>query len=410
MGRASPARQRGRSIAEGKRLSALDILFVEPYDGGSHRAFREGLAAASRHRFHALTLPPRFWKWRMRGSAAWFADRVREELPACDLILATDFLNAADFRGLLPPPYDRRPLVLYMHENQLTYPLSPDEEFDYHFGATNIISALAADRVVFNSEYHRAVFLDGLPGYLGKMPEAVPKGVRDRLAARSCVLPVGIARASRPAGERAPWLGGPDGSPAGQRWPRDGAQPLVLWNHRWEFDKRPAWLVAALSALHEEGRPFRVALLGEPRGHEETFEPLRQRLGSRVAAWADAATRAAYEAWLSRADVVVSCAAQEYFGIGVAEAVHAGAYAVLPREQVYPSLYGNACRGRHLYEGAEGLVELLRDVLCGRCGHACALPLVADEFCWDRLAVRFDALLEATVAAGGKEERDEPAA
>ncbi|MHB8080038.1 MAG: tRNA-queuosine alpha-mannosyltransferase domain-containing protein [Candidatus Krumholzibacteriia bacterium] len=384
-------------------MSPLDILFVEPYDGGSHRAFREGLAARSRHRFHAWTLPARFWKWRLRGAAPWFADAINAARPPCDLILATDFLNVADFRGLLDPPYDRRPLLLYMHENQLTYPLSPEEEFDFHFGATNIVSALAADRVVFNSDYHRSLFLDGIPAYLGRMPEAIPRGVRARLEARSEVLPVGLARPCRPAAAGAPYLGGACAADAGPVWPRDGASPLILWNHRWEFDKRPEWLIGALLRLAAEAVPFRVALLGDPRGREELFAPLREALGRRVAAWGEAPAGEAYAAWLARADVVVSCAAQEYFGIAVAEAVHAGAYAVLPREQVYPTLYGRRCRGRHLYDGEAGLTALLRDVLAGRCGHVCGLPPACDDFCWERLAPRYDAVLAALAATGGKE-------
>ena len=105
--------------------------------------------------------------------------------------------------------------------------------------------------------------------------------------------------------------------------------------------------------------------------------------------------RRAYDRWLERADVVVSCAEQEYFGVAVAEAVQAGAYPVLPRRQAYPSLYGARCKGPHLYEGQEGLVALLREVLAGRCGHVCSLPLDCDEFCWERLAPRWDEELAA---------------
>jgi len=224
------------------------------------------------------------------------------------------------------------------------------------------------------------------------------------------VLPVGIARPPLPSGACAPWLGGACAADAGPTWPRDGGVPLVLWNHRWEFDKRPDWFAAALLTLGGEGVPFRLALLGDPRGREEAFAPLRAQLGARIVAWGGAPERPDYEAWLARADVVVSCAAQEYLGIAVAEAVHAGAYAVLPREQVYPSLYGRHCRGRHLYDGAAGLVALLRDVLAGRCGHVCALPGVADDLCWARLAPRFDALFAEAAAAGGKEGRHGPAA
>ena len=49
------------------------ILLLSPYHGGSHRAFAEGLAAASRHELTILSLPARFWKWRMRGAALLLA-------------------------------------------------------------------------------------------------------------------------------------------------------------------------------------------------------------------------------------------------------------------------------------------------------------------------------------------------
>jgi glycosyltransferase involved in cell wall biosynthesis len=380
----------------------LDVVFVESFDGGSHRAFREGLARHSRHRFHALTLPPRFWKWRMRGAAAWFADELRADPPPCDLILTTSMVNAADLRGLLPPPLDRAPLVLYMHENQLTYPLSPHEEFDFHFGFTNIVSCLAADLVLFNSDFHRELFLDALPSYLGRMPEAVPRGVRERLAARSQVLPVGLDREPLTA-PAAVWRGGPCAPEAGPPWPRDGRRPVILWNHRWEFDKRPDQFVAAVSALLDASLDFAVILAGDSRHRDEVFRPLADRLGERCLHFGEAA-RADYEALLAGADIVVSCAEQEYFGIAVAEAVHAGCYPVLPRRQVYPSLYGDQCRGPHFYDDTEGLTALLTELLSGsRCGHVCSLAADLDPCCWPRLAPRYDQLLVAAAARRPKE-------
>lgn len=365
----------------------MELLFIEPYDGGSHRAFRESFAAHSRHRVVPLTLPARFWKWRMRSAALWFADLLRAEPPAADLILCSDYLNVADLRGLLPPPLDRVPVVQYMHENQLTYPLSPDEFFDFHFGFTNILSCLAADRTVFNSGYHRDLFLDAVDGFLDRMPEAVPRDVRARIAERSEVLPVGIDRAPHPAAGPPRRIRSPD------------AAPVILWNHRWEFDKRPEWFVAALDALAAEGLDYRVRLLGEERQREEVFGPLRDRLGARILDFGYRPARADYQAALAASDIVVSCAAQEYFGISVAEAVHAGCHAVLPRGQVYPSLYGGRCPGEHFYDGPDGLTGLLRRVLTGEAAHGCTLPARCDEFCWSRLAPRFDDLLES-VAKG----------
>ena len=338
----------------------------------------------------------------MRGAAAYFADIINQSGDdPCDLIVATDFLNLADLRGLLRPPWDRVPTLLYLHENQLTYPLSPEEEFDFHFGFTNILSALAADQLVFNSEYHRQLFLDSLPNYLAKMPEAVPRNLRNRLAAKTCVLPVGLDRRPHSSDAPAPYLGGPCSTGAGPPWPHDGRLPTLLWNHRWEFDKRPEIFAETLLRLHAAEVPFQVLLLGDPRHHEEVFMPLHDRLGSRCLAFGYLPDRAAYAARLALADVVVSCAEQEYFGIAVAEAVHAGAYAVLPNRQVYPSLYGNRCRGRHIYTDDEDLYDLLQRLLTGStCGHACSLPLDCDAYCWENLIARYDELFDRVANRG----------
>jgi len=383
-------------------LQIRNVLFLEAYDGGSHRAFRRGLVGHSGHRIRSLTLPGRFWKWRMRGAAVWFADLLNAEPApdAPDLIFASGMLNLADLRGLLAAPRDRTPILLYMHENQLTYPLSPEEEFDYHFGFTSILSALAADHVVFNSDWHREVFLAAIPAFVNRMPEHVPRRLAERLAARSSVLGVGLDRAPLPDDHFARYRGGASAPDAGPGWPR-GERPLIVWNHRWEFDKRPDLFAAAVVRLLGRGLDFDVALLGESRQQEEVFAPLRERLGRRCVAFGHCESRAEYDAWLARGDIVVSCAAQEYFGIAVAEAVHAGCYPVLPRDQVYPSLYGSRCRGRHFYTGEDELVALLADLVAGdACGHVCSLDADMDAFCWPRLAPRFDTLIEATAAAG----------
>ncbi|MGD9548073.1 MAG: DUF3524 domain-containing protein [Candidatus Krumholzibacteriia bacterium] len=391
-------------------MEIKDILFIEPFDGGSHKAFREGLAGRSRHRIECLTMPGRFWKWRMRGAAATFADRINEGPPrSVDLLLVTGFLNVADLKGLLHPPLDRAPIVLYMHENQLTYPLSPQEEFDFHFGFTNIISALASDHVVFNSAWHRDLFLEAVPVFLNKMPEAVPRRVAERLAPRCRVLPVGLDRKPLASDRFALYRGGPCEPGAGLPWPR-GKRHRLIWNHRWEFDKRPGDFAAAVEALLDRGLDFEVALLGETAGNEEVFLPLRRRLGERCVAFGHLPSRADYDALLESGDIVVSCADQEYFGISVAEAVHAGCYPVLPRRQVYPSLYGSRCRGDHFYDTHEEFIDLLADLIGGDArGHVCSLDLDVDPFCWERLIGEFDEFLAAAagaVPARGAPERE----
>jgi glycosyltransferase involved in cell wall biosynthesis len=334
-----------------------------------------------------LTLPGRNWKWRMRGAAPWFATQLASAPEPCDLIVATSLLDVAHLRGLLPPPLDRRPLVLYMHENQLTYPTSPQQRHDHQLGLTNIVSCLAADRVLFNSGFQRDAFLTAIAGYLERMPDAVPPEVPARIAARSEVLAVGLDCEPRGAA--------PEPEPPGRQ--------LLLWNHRWEFDKRPDQFAGAIGRLLDAGLDFDVVLLGDGRGREQAFAPLVARLGDRCLHAGYLEDRRCYAAWLAAADVVVSCAEQENFGIAVAEAVRAGCYPVLPRRQVYPELYGSRCPGPHFYDDDDQLVALLTDLVSGQGdGHACPLVGAVEQFCWRNLAPRYDELLSEVAGTGGK--------
>jgi len=67
------------------------------------------------------------------------------------VVLASDFLNLSDWRALAPKPFREAPCVLYFHENQITYPLGAEAPKDFHYGWTNLSSALGAERILFNS-------------------------------------------------------------------------------------------------------------------------------------------------------------------------------------------------------------------------------------------------------------------
>ncbi|MGD8396955.1 MAG: DUF3524 domain-containing protein, partial [Candidatus Eiseniibacteriota bacterium] len=170
------------------------ILYLDPFHGGSHAAVACGLARHSRRTVRLVTLPARAWKWRMRGAALWFAAELRARPPAVagidtpsgiGAIVTTDMLSAADLRALLPAPLAALPLAVYFHENQLTYPDRRAEPRDLHFAFTNITSALAADAIWFNSDFHRQAFLTAVPELLARMPDHRPRDVRATLEQRS---------------------------------------------------------------------------------------------------------------------------------------------------------------------------------------------------------------------------------
>lgn len=301
---------------------ARRALIVEPFLAGSHAAFVRWLTEGVSADWDVLSLPGRHWKWRMRGAAVWFAhaERARLSRPA-DVLLATSYLPLAELVGLVPALQGVRK-VLYFHENQLAFPVRREHVGgpDYHFGFTQLVSALAADRVAFNSAFNRDSFFEGARALLARMPDAVPPEWVESIAAKSRVVPLPL-----PLVDEAP--------PIPARPHPDG--PLLLWNHRWEHDKDPETFFAALTELAERGVRFRLAVCGERfRKVPKAFEAGHAALEERVVVWG-ALERPAYEALLREADVCISTARHEFFGVSVLEAMHAGARPVVPDRLAY---------------------------------------------------------------------------
>lgn len=298
----------------------MKFLFLEPFFGGSHKDFAKGLVAHSRHEIDLVTLPSRFWKWRMRGAALHFIRNI-PPLERYDGLIVTDLMSLADFKALCGAPCP--PVMVYFHESQFTYPLAPAERPDHQFGFTDITTALAADKIYFNSRTHFNAFFEKLPRFIGMMPEYRPRWATDEIHAKSGVLYPGCRF---PAGP-------PDLAPATTN------TPLIIWNHRWEFDKNPVSFFKALETADQNGAQFKLALLGENfQAVPKAFIKGRERWRECIVQYGFEPSREAYTQWLRRGAVVVSTAIQENFGISVIEAVRAGCFPLLPNRLSYPEI------------------------------------------------------------------------
>ena len=94
----------------------MRILALEPYYGGSHKTFLDGLQAHVPFEFILLSLPARKWKWRMRLAAPFFADKIIPitEEKEVDAVFCSSFVDVAALRSLLPSPVcqlDRKSVV-----------------------------------------------------------------------------------------------------------------------------------------------------------------------------------------------------------------------------------------------------------------------------------------------------------
>lgn len=364
----------------------MRILVLEPYHGGSHKAFLDGWSVRSSHRWTVLGLPPYKWKWRMRHAAITLAEQVAKLIAdgyEWDLLFCSDMLNLAEFRGLTSETVRRLPSIVYFHENQLTYPVRHETDRDYHFVLTNLTTALAADGVWFNSGFHRESFLAALPVFLKRMPDYQPFEALQRIREKTAIQPPGI-EAFPPRGPRA-------------------AGPLrILWAARWEHDKNPETFFDALRLLESRGVDFRISVVGEQfREIPPAFEKARQTFGDRIDRWGYQQNRNDYEAALKEADVIVSTANHEFFGISVVEAIAAGAYPLLPNRLAYPEILvavNDGDTNAFLYDGgkeqlANRLAELAKRVdtaaFTNEAHHLAAKT--SGCFSWQYMATKLDA-------------------
>lgn len=346
---------------DSSRRPGLEVWALEPYFGGSHKIFLDGLTQHSRHAFSLFTLPGRHWKWRMHGGALTLADRAAAAAATRVLphaFFASDMLDLPVFLAAVEPDMRVLPTMVYFHENQLSYPLPAGAERDLGYGFKNVTTAAVADTVLFNSDYHRREFLSAAAALLQAVPDEVPLELLPEIEAKARVIPVGcdLRRFDRHRSEAT-------GDAAAGRWgcPADG--PLLLWNQRWEYDKAPGTLFAALYALKDMGVSFRLAMAGPNQGTPTAeFVEAKARLAGHLVQWGKVQGDADYASLLWAADVVVSTAVHEFFGIAVVEAIYCGCRPVLPDWLSYPELIPKEAHEDVLYREG-GLVAALTRAL-----------------------------------------------
>lgn len=311
----------------------LKILLLSAYDAASHRRWHQLLQRTFADcDWTVLALPPRYFSWRLRGNSLSWAFGCREQLQRdYDLVIATSMVDLSALRGFVPS-LAQIPTLVYFHENQFAYPAGERQLATIEPQLLNLYTALAADRVVFNSDYNRRTLLQGARSMLAKFPDEVPAGLLERVESRSEVIPVPLE----------PECFAPHA-------PGTGAALEIVWNHRWEYDKGPDRLLAILRqlartpglspapvTLHIVGQQFRSA----PAEFAQIRELIRDSASLREGHWGYIEDPGAYRSLLAAADVVLSTAIHDFQGLSVLEAVAAGCLPLLPDRLCYREWFG----------------------------------------------------------------------
>jgi glycosyltransferase involved in cell wall biosynthesis len=310
----------------------MKVLLLSAYAARSHVHWQRSLQAMFPHwQWCVLSLPPRHFSWRVRGNALYWSMVERETLEDdYGLLITTSMVDLATLRGLVPA-LTRIPTVVYFHENQFAYPQDKQQHSLLDAQVASIYSALAGDRLLFNSCYNLDSFLSGCAALLDKLPDRVPPGVVSRLRSRATVLPVPIDDRDQLSG--ASW------------WPgtvrRSRCQPLrLLWMGRFEHDKGPEGLLRVLRQLEGGELDFELAVTGQQfRRLPAALCEIEAAFGHRLVQFGYVESVADYRALLGAADIVLSTARHEFQGLAVMEAVACRCLPVVPDRLVYREIY-----------------------------------------------------------------------
>ena len=327
----------------------MRVLFIETFYGGSHRAFADQWISHSRHSHHLITLPARFWKWRQAGAAMYLADMITvTDLEIFDVMVVSGMIDLAHLKILRP---DLPPAMLYVHENQFTYPMKAGETRDFRYGITDLMNILSAETVVFNSIFNRDMLLEECRILYGRLPDAIPGWTLEKAREKSRIVYPGIdAEAINRQNDYS------ESSEANK-------QPLIIWNHRHEHDKDPHTAFKVLESLRRRNIPFNIALLGERFARvPPAFGRARREFADRIVV-DSFPPRNEYFHWLKRGDIVISTALQENFGLSIIEAAYAGCWPILPNRLAYPEVMPKWVRGACFWNNEKEFESRLERVL-----------------------------------------------
>lgn len=357
---------------------SASLLVIEPFYCGSHKQLVDLLVSSFEpSNVKLVTMPGKKWPWRARTSALWLSSVVPSIGPDVKTLFSSSVLNLTELIGLRPDIRDIPKKVLYFHENQLVYPVrkSENKERDFQFGYNQILSCLVADKIIFNSRFNMTSFLDSINSFLKLMPDHRPKDLKEKISPKCEVLnfPLDFKDAQI--------------QPLTSLRCNSDLPLHILWPHRWEHDKDPDSFFSILMQLKNEGFLFRLSVLGQQFSEiPEIFGEAKQLLSNEVVAWGYLPNKEDYFSALRNADVVVSTANHEFFGVAMLEAVHYGCYPLAPNSLVYPELYSS----KHLFNTKQQLYKMLKRF----CKNPAAarqsiIDLDTSKYSWQLLSKRF---------------------
>jgi glycosyltransferase involved in cell wall biosynthesis len=170
-------------------------------------------------------------------------------------------------------------------------------------------------------------------------------------------------------------------------------KPLILWNHRWEYDKNPELFFKSLEYVKNHGYNFDLVVLGENFSNSpEIFINAKDIFKENILHWGYAKNFDSYAKWLWKANILPVTSNQDFFGVSVMEAIYCETYPLLPNRLSFPELIPKKFHCDHFYQNDDDLIEKLINLIkTYKSRNSNALKKVALKFDWNYLAPVYDA-------------------
>ena len=373
------------------QIFKLNILYVEPFYSGSHKQWIDAYKKYSNHDIHILDLPGKKWKWRMHGGAITLAEKFNNLNKKFDLIICSDMLNLPVFKSLCNKNLLPDKIILYFHENQLSYPWSPlDKDVklkrDLHYHYINYTSSLVSDYNFFNSSYHLQSYIEAVKKYLNKMPDFRNRNTVNEILDKSDVLSIGCDLVEF------------------KKIDKKVDSPIILWNHRWEYDKNPDLFFKILIELYNDNVEFSLIVLGEKnKEYPEIFDQAIKKLKDRIIHFGYCDSYSEYMKYLRLSNILPVTSIQDFFGISIVEAVSCGNIPILPNRLSYPEILDFNKNENLFYESDKDLKNKLVYIINNISNLTTEIKdlsnYVYNNYAWDIISKKYDDRFESIVVS-----------
>ncbi|XP_053925451.1 glycosyltransferase-like domain-containing protein 1 isoform X9 [Cuculus canorus] len=346
----------------------MSVLLIEAFYGGSHKQLMDLLQEELQDDCVLCTLPAKKWHWKARTAALYFMQTVP---------------TSTNYRFMPQHKLARLEKIIGVKRNGDAYPLEdlPGQEKSRTLGG-----------LMRNSKAHRESGLcEAQPGLHTTQREDLPSPLRALARLNKSDASESTNPCQEEEEDKQHLTFNISNILSGEDYQQ---RPLhIAWPHRWEHDKDPETFFKVLLKLKEKDLPFHVSVLGEAFTEiPDIFSEAKKALGSSVLHWGYLPSKDDYFQALCMADVVISTAKHEFFGVAMIEAVYCGCYPLCPKALVYPEIFP----AEYLYSTPEQLFKRLQN-FCKR-PDIVRKHLYKGEtagFSWAALGGKFRSLLAA---------------